>query len=156
MANTKICSNFSFRSILLGIGASLATTTAKATRTSKKRHCSYSSKTTTFNAHHTFLCISLSSLQDYDVQVLNLNLLIFVSFPKLGCVPQEINSWKILLHLAFSANWNKCKKFWKNANSFYKWRLLLPSPSLMLKLHIDSRNRNLAGKFRAGKTTCLL
>ena len=77
----------------------------------KKRNCSYLSKTTTFYAHHTFLYISLSSLQDYDLKVLNLNLLIFVSFPKLGCVPQEINSWKILLHLTFSANWNKCKKF---------------------------------------------
>ena len=77
----------------------------------KKRNCSYLSKTTTFYAHHTFLYISLSSLQDYDVKVLSLNLLIFVSFPKLGCVPQEINSWKILLHLTFSANWNKCKKF---------------------------------------------
>ena len=97
-------------SYLLGIGA-LATTTATATRTSKKRNCSYLSKTTTFYAHHTFLYISLSSLQDYDLKVLNLNLLIFVSFPKLGCVPQEINSWKILLHLTFSANWNKCKKF---------------------------------------------
>ena len=149
MANTKICSNFSFRSILSIRDWSFSNDDGDGNENVKKRNCSYLSKTTTFYAHHTFLYISLSSLQDDDVKVLNLNLLIFVSFPKLGCVPQEINSWKILLHLTFSANWNKCKKFWKNANSFYKWRLLLPSPSFIVKLHIDSRNRNLAGKFRA-------
>ena len=32
---------------------------------------------------------------------------IFLSFSKLKCGLQEINSREILLHLTFSANWNK-------------------------------------------------
>ena len=35
------------------------------------------------------------------------------SLSKLGCGPQEINSWEIRLHLPFSANWNKRDKDWK-------------------------------------------
>ena len=88
MANTKICSNFSFRSILSIRDWSFSNDDGDGDENVKK-NCSYLSKTTTFYAHHTFLYISLSSLQDDDVKVLNLNLLIFVSFPKLGCVPKK-------------------------------------------------------------------
>ena len=38
---------------------------------------------------------------------------IFLSLSKLDCVPQEINSREIVLHLTFSANWNKRDKLWK-------------------------------------------
>ena len=44
------------------------------------------------------------------MKVPNLHLLIFLSLSKLECVPKEINSWKILLHLTFLANWKKRDK----------------------------------------------
>ena len=68
--------------------------------------------------HHAFLYISFSSLHDYDVRMpiapfmkeVNKRQRIFLSLSKLECVPQEINSWNIRLHLTFSANWNKHDK----------------------------------------------
>ena len=75
------------------------TTTATATRTSK-RTIGLLSKTTTLYVHHTFLYISLPSLHDYDVKCLisrfmedvNKRWLIFLSLSKLKCGPLKINS----------------------------------------------------------------
>ena len=47
---------------------------------------------------------------------------IFLSFSKLGCGPQEINSRKIRLHLLFSADGNKRDNVWKKANALSKLR----------------------------------
>jgi len=52
-------------------------------------------KTTTLNVHHAFLDISLPSLHDYDVKMPNSTVKISLSFSKLECGPQEINSLKI-------------------------------------------------------------
>ena len=75
-------------------------------------------KTTTLHVHHAFVYISLPSLHDYDVKMLNCKFyggrkqatthLFFSS--KLECGPQEINSSEIRLYLPFSANWNKPHK----------------------------------------------
>ena len=67
------------------------------------------------NNYHTFLFISLPSLQDCSVKCLishfteNVNLWqwIFLSLSKPQCSPQEFNSKEICLHLSFSANRNK-------------------------------------------------
>ena len=75
------------------------TTTATATRTSK-RTIGLLSKTTTLYVHHTFLYISLPSLHDYDVKCLisrfmedvNKRWLIFLSLSKRKCGPEKINS----------------------------------------------------------------
>ena len=47
---------------------------------------------------------------------------IFLSFSKLGCGSQEINSRKIRLHLTFSADGNKRDNVWKKANALSKLR----------------------------------
>ena len=47
---------------------------------------------------------------------------IFLSFSKLGCGPQEINSRKIRLHLTFSADGNKRDNVSKKANALSKLR----------------------------------
>ena len=46
----------------------------------------------------------------------------FLSFSKLECGPQEINSRKIRLHLTFSADGNKRDNVWKKANALSKLR----------------------------------
>ena len=46
----------------------------------------------------------------------------FLSFSKLECGPQEINSRKIRLHLTFSADGNKRDNVWKKANALSQLR----------------------------------
>ena len=84
------------------------------------------SKTTTLHVHDAIAVYnSFSSLHDVNVKIPNCTFYggrIFLSPPKLECGAQEINSWKIRLHLTFSANWHKRDKVWRNANLFQKWR----------------------------------
>ena len=77
--------------------------------------------------HHAFLYISLPSLHDCDVKMprdftlygdVNRRQRIFLSFSKLECGPQEINSREIQLQLTFSADLDKRVNVLKNANAF--------------------------------------
>ena len=69
--------------------------------------------------------ISLLSLHDFDVKMPNCMFngghkqwtTNFLSLSKLQCSPQEINSWKICLHLTLSA----INKVRQNVYSFQKW-----------------------------------
>ena len=114
----------SVSTFLLLVGA-LATTTATATRVSKKQQVYHAKQqlctcitlvctplyrpcTTT-----TWKCLIVSFMED-----INKRRRISFSLSKLECGPQEINSREIRLHLPFSANWNKRDKDWKNGNSF--------------------------------------
>ena len=73
------------------------------------RHC-----TTT-----TWKCLISRFMEDEDVTKRRR---IFLSFSKLGCGPQEINSRKIRLHLTVSVDGNKRDNVWKKANALSKLR----------------------------------
>ena len=73
------------------------------------RHC-----TTT-----TWKCLISRFMEDEDVTKRRR---IFLSFSKLGCGLQEINSRKIRLHLTVSADGNKRDNVWKKANALSKLR----------------------------------
>ena len=75
---------------------------------------------------HAFLYISLPSLHNYDVKMPNASFMgdvnkrrrISFFLSKLEGGPPEISSREMLLHLPFSANWNKRDKVWKKGIHF--------------------------------------
>ena len=105
----------------------LATTTAKATSTSKRQQF-YQVKQQPCACSTLFLYISLSSLQTTLWKCLisrfmeDVNKLrqFFLSLSKLECGRQEIKSREIRPHLTFQANWNIPGKVRKKENSFLK------------------------------------
>ena len=80
--------------------------------------------------HHAFKYISLPSLHNYDVNVLNFSFYgerkqaegNFLSLSELGNCPLEFKFRRVHLHLTKSVGRNNRDKDWKNANSLFKRR----------------------------------
>ena len=87
----------------------------------KQQLCTYITLFCTFLCRHctttTWKCLISRFMEDVTKRRR-----IFLSFSKLGCGSQEINSRKIRLHLTFSADGNKRDNVWKKANALSKLR----------------------------------
>ena len=87
-------------------------------------------KTTNLHVHHAFLCISLPSLHDYDVNFPNFTFYggrerrqrPSFCFPELWSSPLKFNSQKIRQRLTNWTRWNKRDWVWRSANTLLNWR----------------------------------
>ena len=109
------------------------------------------SETITLHVHNAILYFSLSSLHDFDVKMPNCTFYggrkqatTNFSFSYLDAVPKKSTPWKFAYIWHFQRIGINATKIAEARTLFLKEKFSLPSPSSMLKLHFESRNRKLS------------
>ena len=144
-------------SFYLGLGQSLGLQRLLRRQRERQKVMVLLSKTTTLHAQHAFCTFLCRRCTTTTWKCLNKRRRNFLSLSKrLECGPQEINSREILLLLTFSVKWKIATNFWKNANSFYKWRFLFRCRRQCLKLQGGEGRGALLGSLQKCKKRKLI